>query len=214
MPPALSFHPLTPERWPDLERLFGPRGACAGCWCMWWRIPRAEWRAGKGEGNRAALERYVAGGTVAGLLAYDGADPVGWVAVEPRAAYPGLARSRNLAAVDDAPVWSITCFFVSRAWRGRGLVARLVEAAAEHARAAGAPALEAYPADPKGETADAWLYTGVASTFGKLGFREVARRAPARPVMRLDLQRAARAARPARRSSRASTTAKRGSRRR
>src|SRR5690242_855406 len=123
--PALAVHPLTPDRWPDLERLFGPRGACAGCWCMWWRVPRRDWNAGKGEGNRAALEAYVRAGNVPGLLAYDGDVPVGWVALEPRAAYPRLAASRNLAPVDEEAVWSITCFFVARSHRGRGLVRTL-----------------------------------------------------------------------------------------
>jgi hypothetical protein len=53
--PKLSFHPLTAERWPDLEKLFGERGACGGCWCMAWRLPRAEWEAGRGEPHKRAL---------------------------------------------------------------------------------------------------------------------------------------------------------------
>ncbi|WP_242345130.1 GNAT family N-acetyltransferase [Anaeromyxobacter terrae] len=186
-PPELEVHPLTPARFADLERLFGPRGACAGCWCMWWRVPRAEWQAGKGEGNRRALEAYVAAGKLAGLLAYDGDAPVGWVAVEPRSAYPRLARSRNLAPVDARPVWSITCFFVARSHRGRGVTRALVEAAAAHARAQGAPALEAYPVATTARLGDALLYTGAASTFEALGFEEVARRSPTRPVMRREL---------------------------
>ncbi|WP_242339399.1 MULTISPECIES: GNAT family N-acetyltransferase [Anaeromyxobacter] len=188
-PPAakLEIHPATPARFADLERLFGPRGACAGCWCMWWRVPRAEFEAGKGEGNRRALAAYVAAGHVAGLLAYDGAVPVGWVAVEPRAAYPRLARSRNLAPVDARPVWSITCFFVARSHRRRGVTRALVEAAAAHARAHGAPAIEAYPVDSSARLGDAFLYTGAASTFEALGFEEVARRSPTRPVVRLEL---------------------------
>jgi GNAT superfamily N-acetyltransferase len=186
-PPALDVRPLTPDRFPELERLFGPRGACAGCWCMWWRLPRAEFEAGKGEGNRAALRAYVHGGKVPGLVAYEGELPVGWVAVEPRAAYPRLARSRSLAPVDERPVWSITCFFVARTHRGRGVTRALVEAAASYARASGAPALEAYPVDSRARLGDAFLYTGAASTFAALGFEEVARRSPTRPVMRLSL---------------------------
>ena len=50
----VAIHPLTPQRWADLERLFGANGACGGCWCMWWRLKRPEFDAGKGEGNRAA----------------------------------------------------------------------------------------------------------------------------------------------------------------
>jgi GNAT superfamily N-acetyltransferase len=186
-PPPLSFHPLTPDRWPDLEALFGPRGACGGCWCMWWRIPRSAWKAGKGEGNRRALEGYVRGGAVPGILAYDGERPVGWVAIEPRAAYPGLDRSRNLAPVDDRPVWSLTCFFVARSHRGRGVTRALVDAALAHAREAGATLVEAYPVDYAKETGDAFLYTGVASTFRALGFEEVARRSPTRPVVRREV---------------------------
>jgi GNAT superfamily N-acetyltransferase len=126
----------------------------------------------------------VKGGHVAGLLAYDGGEPVGWVAVEPREAYPRLARSRTLAPVDDAPVWSITCFFVARPHRGKGLTRALVEAAVRHAREHGARIVEAYPVIPRGERADAWMYHGSASTFLDLGFVEVARRSATRPIVR------------------------------
>jgi GNAT superfamily N-acetyltransferase len=185
--PELRFAPLTPGRLRDLERLFGPRGACAGCWCMWWKTTRAEFDAGRGEGNREAMRRQVRAGVVPGILAYAGDDPVGWCALEPRSAYPRLARSRTLAPVDGAPVWSVTCFYVSRAWRGRGITGALLRAAAGHARRAGATALEGYPIAPRGETADAWLYTGLRTTFAREGFEEVARRSPTRPVMRMAL---------------------------
>lgn len=112
--PALRFFPLTPARWRDVEALFGPRGACAGCWCMWWRLPRSAWRRGKGAGNKRAFKRLVAAGRVPGVLAYAGREPVGWCAVAPREAYPVLARSRILQPVDDRPVWSVTCLFVAR----------------------------------------------------------------------------------------------------
>ena len=155
---------------------------------MWWRIPRSEWKATKGEGNRRALQAYVRRGTIPGLLAYDGETPVGWVAIEPRAAYPNLARARTLAPVDDAPVWSITCFFVARPHRGTGLTRRLVEAAAAHARAHGARVVEAYPVDYRREVGDAFVYTGAVSTFRALGFEEVARRSPTRPIVRKRLR--------------------------
>ncbi len=182
--PKLAIRPLTSERWPDLVKLFGPRGACAGCWCTWWRLPRAEFDAGKGEVNRRRQERYVKAGHVAGLLAYAGGEPVGWVAIEPREAYPRLARSRTLAPVDDRPVWSITCFFVARPHRGKGLTRVLIEAAVRFARSRGAAIVEAYPVELGREVADAWVYTGSASTFRALGFEEVARRSRTRPIVR------------------------------
>jgi GNAT superfamily N-acetyltransferase len=187
--PRLTFQPLTPDRFADLERLFGPRGACGGCWCMWWRLSRPEFTAGKGEGNRRALEALVKGGAVPGVLAYAGDEPVGWCAIEPREAYPRFQRSRTLAPVDDAPVWSITCFYVARAWRGKGVTAALVEAAVAHAKRNGARVVEAYPVDPQKRQADAFVYTGLASTFEKAGFNEVARRSPTRPIVRRALRR-------------------------
>ena len=90
-----TFQPLTPDRWPDLERLFGPRGACAGCWCTFFRFAKAAWRAGQGEGNRRRQRAYVEAGHVPGILAFDGDAPVGWVAVEPREAYPVVLASRT-----------------------------------------------------------------------------------------------------------------------
>lgn len=182
---AIRVHPVTPERWPDVETLFGPRGACAGCWCMWWRVRRSEWSEGKGDGNRRALRSLVRRGEPTGLLAYAGADPVGWAALAPREAYPGLERSRTLQRVDDRPVWSVTCFFVARSHRRQGVTVKLLEAAVRHARARGAECIEGYPVEPKKDSVpDVWVFTGLAAAFRKAGFREVARRSETRPIMR------------------------------
>jgi len=185
--PKLRFRPATPDRWDDLAQLFGENGACGGCWCRFWHQSNAQYRAGKGQPNRRALRRAVRAGQEPGLLAYAGREPVGWVAVQPRSAYARLAISRNLRPVDDAPVWSVPCFFVARAWRRSGLAGRLLEAAAAHARRRGAPALEGYPVDSRRPMAGPWLYPGAFSTFVRLGFREVSRRARTRPVVRLRL---------------------------
>jgi len=185
----LAFHPATPDRWPDVEALFGRNGACGGCWCQFWKQSPAEYRDGKGQANRAALRRSVKRGEVPGLLAYAGDQPVGWVAVEPRARYRRLAISRNLPVVDERPTWSIPCFFVARGWRGKGVAGRLLAAATAHARRRGAPAVEGYPVDSDRPLAGPWLYPGAFSTFMKAGFTEVARRARTRPVVTLELRR-------------------------
>ena len=179
-----SFRPLTPDRWGDLERLFGPRGACAGCWCMWWRLSRPEWNRGKGEGNRKAFRKLVRSGTEPGVLAYADGEPVGWCAIAPREQYPRLASSRILQPVDDQPVWSVTCFYIARSFRHQGLSAALLKAAADFARARSAKIVEGYPHDVKKTAADVFVYTGLASAFRKAGFKEVARRSKTRPVMR------------------------------
>ncbi len=188
-PGGAHIYPLTTERWADFETLFGPRGACGGCWCMWWRLTRAEFERQKGEGNRRAIRAIVQSGQVPGLLAYVDGVPAGWCAVEPRESFPALDRSRILKRLDDLPVWSVVCFFVQRRFRNSGLTTFLLQAAIEHVRQQGGTILEGYPVEPKKERApDPFVYTGLVSTFRKAGFVECARRSETRPVMRLYLQ--------------------------
>jgi len=105
--PSLKFQPATASRWSDLEELFGERGACGGCWCMFWRLPRKEWDAKRGAGNKRASRKIVISGqTAPGVIAYVGKAPVGWCAIAPRAEYVALERSRILRPLDDLPVWS------------------------------------------------------------------------------------------------------------
>lgn len=181
----LAFRPLTPARWRDLEGLFGERGACGGCWCMWWRLKRSQFEKQKGAGNKRALKRLVASGQVPGLLAYANGQPVAWCAVAPRESYSVLERSRVLARVDEQPVWSVGCFFVAKPFRGRGLTVKLLRAAVAYARKQGARIVEGYPVEPrKGRMPDAFAYTGLPSAFRQAGFVEVLRRSATRPIMR------------------------------
>ena len=184
----LEVHPLTADRWPDLERLFGPRGACGGCWCMWFRLKRSQFIEQKGPGNKRAFKKIVSSGEVPGLLAYVEGEPIGWCAVAPREAFPVLDRSRVLKRIDDRQVWSVVCFFVAKGFRRRGVTTELLNAAAVHARDNGATILEGYPVIARrGVMPDAFAYTGLPSAFLKAGFMEVVRRSPTRPIMRLEV---------------------------
>ncbi len=179
------IEPLTPERWRDFTALFGARGACAGCWCTWPRLTHAEFRAATPDRRRATIRRVVGAGEPPGLLAYDGDRAVGWVAVAPRATYPRYATSRVLAPVDDAPVWSVPCFFVAASHRRRGLTVALLKAACAFAARRGARLVEGYPIDTDGERRPAaFVWNGLVGAFAAAGFREVARRSPTRPIMR------------------------------
>jgi len=180
----LKYHPLTAERWHDLECLFGPRGACGGCWCMAWRLKRSDWEKGKGSGNKRAFKRIVRSGEIPGILAYDGDQPVGWCALAPRERYPVLERSRVLARVDNQPVWSVTCFFVARSFRRRGVAEGLLREAAAYAARQGAQILEGYPFEPRSDLPDPFIWTGTVEIFRRAGFREIARRSATRSIMR------------------------------
>jgi GNAT superfamily N-acetyltransferase len=186
---ALAFHPLTSERWKDLETLFGARGACGGCWCMWWRLRRSEFQRQKGQANKESMRSLVAAGEVPGILAYAGQEPVGWCAVAPRESYPVLERSRVLRRVDDRPVWSVTCLFVRKEHRHKGISVQLLRAAVAYVKEQGGTMVEGYPVEAKTEHMPAaFAWTGVVSAFEQAGFSECARGSPTRPIMRFEIE--------------------------
>jgi GNAT superfamily N-acetyltransferase len=88
--------------------------------------------------------------------------------------------------VDDLPVWSLSCFYVRKGYRRKGVTAALITAASMAAKCAKAPAPEAYPLDP--DLTPSASGTGYVSTFARAGFKTVARRVPPRPIMRHDLR--------------------------
>lgn len=186
----LVIHPLTSERWADLEALFLAKG-CAmarSCWCMYYResgkvaVPDGLTAA---EHRRRRLQALAAGDPPPGLIGYRGGVPVGWVSLGPREAFPRLRRSPVAKAVDDLPVWSIVCFVVPPAHRHQGVATALLRGAIAFARERGVVALEAYPVDKAVRGPDDWLWNGAMSMYLKAGFVEVARRKPERPVVRL-----------------------------
>lgn len=182
---GFQTHPLTKERWHDIETLFGARGACGGCWCMLWRLPRAQFERQKGEANKQALRELIQCGQVPGILGYDRDQPIAWCAIAPRISYPALERSRILKRVDEQPVWSITCLFVARSFRRRGVSVAMLQAAVAHAAQGGAQIVEGYPVEPKTtSTPDVFAWTGTVSAFRRVGFQEVLRRSETRPIMR------------------------------
>jgi GNAT superfamily N-acetyltransferase len=183
----LSVVPLTADRWQDFRQLFGARGACGGCWCMYPRTGHREFEAGKGEPNRKAMRALVTGGRVPGLLGYAGGEPIAWCSIEPRSSLPTLARSRILTPVDELPVWSIVCLFVARSRRRQGLSIQMIAGSVAYAAAQGAVCVEAYPVEPKQAGAavpPAFAWTGLAAAYRRAGFSEVARRSATRPIMR------------------------------
>jgi GNAT superfamily N-acetyltransferase len=188
MTTELSFKPLKRNLWTDFEELFGPNGACAGCWCMFWKLRGKAYEETKGSETRQMHKSIVDSGVVTGLLAYLRGEVVGWIAIEPRDAYPKLAHSRALKPVDVQPVWSVTCFFVAKKSRRRGVAVELLKAAVDHVKKQGGKIVEGYPVDAQKELAAPFIYTGTASAFRQAGFKEVARRTPTRPIFRFIIE--------------------------
>jgi ribosomal protein S18 acetylase RimI-like enzyme len=190
-PVKLIVHPLTPDRWPDLEAIFDGRGCSVarGCWCMHYRLSGSRGApppgATRSQANKARLKALVDAGRTPGLVGYRGKVPVGWVSLGPREDYAKLARSAVMKPVDDQPVWSVICFVVPSAYRGQGVAKALLAGAVAYARKHGVKLLEAYPVDKPRRSDDDFMWFGAKSMYDKAGFLEVARRKPRRPVVRL-----------------------------
>ena len=187
----LTIAPLTLDRWSDLETVFKAKGCsiARGCWCMAYRrsgsggpLPRGMSRA---QANRAGLKALVDAGNPPGLIGYRGKVPVGWISIGPREDYAKLARSPVMKPVDDRPVWSIICFVVPSEFRGQGVAQALLKGALAYAKKQGARLVEAYPVDRPGRSKDADMWFGAKSMYDRAGFKEVARRKPQRPIVRI-----------------------------
>ena len=190
----LKVEPLTCERWVDLVELFERPGAsiARGCYCMFYRRSgRHELPPGLtySEANKRALKDLVDHGVVPGLIGYHEGRPIGWVSLGPREAYAKLERSPVMKSVDARAVWSIICFFADAGTRHRGVAEALLRAALKRARTQGATLVEAYPCDKASTHGANSMWFGAKSMFDRVGFVEVARRTPARPVMRKGLRR-------------------------
>jgi predicted GNAT family acetyltransferase len=189
--PAPVIRPLTLDRWPAFEDLFGPeRGGNSGCWCMWPRMSGKEWHAIDRASRRAAFRAIVEQGPPPGLLAFDGETAIGWCAVGPRSSVSRFQTARTSKPTElEAPdrVFAVTCFYVRSRYRGQGLMRKLAEAALTHAREQGAIAVDVCPIATDRKLVWGEGFVGLASVFRDLGFREIARRTPNRPLMRLDL---------------------------
>ena len=179
--------PATAERWDDLEVVMDGCSYARKCWCAYWYLPNAAYKAGWGAANMTTLHQRVADGEEPGVIAWLDGVPAGWCAVAPREKHDRLVRSRPFSPLDDTPVWSVTCFVVRKGYRKRGLMRALLQGAIDHARTRGATMLEAYPMDPGEKTGAAELFVGTAAAFRDAGFEEVARPLARRPVMRLRL---------------------------
>jgi GNAT superfamily N-acetyltransferase len=197
----LTIVPANEASWDDLVAIFGTADYAGRCHCQRLKVVGWIWRDSTPEQRTAMLRRQTSCGdpgaaTTSGLVAYVDDEPAGWVAVEPRTAYPKLRSTRIPWAgrredKDDDDVWAVTCFVVRKGYRGRGLTYPLARATIEFARERGARALEAYPmiTQPGKEITWGELNVGARQVFQDAGFEEVSHPTPRRVVMRVDVER-------------------------
>lgn len=188
----IQIRPLTPDTWEAFTRLFGEKGACGNCWCMYYRLPNTDFRAGKQDnGNREAMRSLVGAGKPAGLIAFYEGQPVGWCAFAPREDFGRLARSRVHKPIDNEAVWSIPCFFIDKKFRRKGLSVALLKGVIAYARQQNIRVLEAYPTIPtQEELPDSFAWIGLYKSFERAGFQIVDTTSRHRPMVRYYLDNA------------------------
>lgn len=182
----LKFELLSKNNWEKFVELFGAKGACGNCWCMFYRLAKVDFEEGKRkDGNKSGMKKLVWDSQPTGLLAISEGKAIGWCAFAPREDYPKLERSRVHKRIDDKDVWSIPCFFVHKNFRRKGVSVELLKAVISYAKNKGIKIIEAYPTIPtKGTLPDTFAWIGLYSSFEKAGFEIVDRTSKNRPMVR------------------------------
>jgi GNAT superfamily N-acetyltransferase len=182
----MSFEPLHKGNWGKFVELFGERGACGSCWCMFYRLSKADFTEGKlGNGNKDAMKELVWSGAPTGVLGFYEGQAIAWCAFAPREDFPKMAKSRVHKPIDDAFVWSITCFFIDKQFRRMGVSVAMLKGLVAHARAQGIKIIEAYPTIPTTETLpDSFAWIGLYKSFERAGFTIVDQTSKNRPMVR------------------------------
>lgn len=173
--PEVTFRRLTPRLLDDLGNVLSGGWGCS-CWCMYPRLTASMERELPGPGSeserrREAMTKLARRRRAPGLLAYEGKEVVGWVAIAPRGELARVDGSRATPRVDEVDVWVIPCITVRKTARGRGIAVALIRAAVAYAGEQGAPAVEAYPRAGAARTGDDNAYFGTEPLFRKAGFR-------------------------------------------
>jgi GNAT superfamily N-acetyltransferase len=194
----LTVVPANQGSWDDLAAIFGTTDYPSHCHCQRFKVVGWIWRDSTQEERTAMLRSQTACGDpdaacTSGLVAYVDGEPAGWVAVEPRTAYPKLRTSRvpwsgRWEDKGDDRIWAVTCFVVRKGYRGRGLTYPIAQATIDFARTRGARALEAYPmlTEPGKQITWGEVHIGTRQVFEEAGFQQVSRPTVRRVVMRID----------------------------
>ncbi len=182
----LRFEPLTKNNWNKFVELFGVKGACGNCWCMFYRLKKADYQEGKiNDGNKNAMKQLVWSNQPTGLLGFYKDIPIAWCAFAPREDFLKLEKSRIHKRIDDQPVWSVPCTFIAKKFRRQGVSVALLKGLIKYAKENSIKIIEAYPTIPtQGRLPDAFAWVGLYKSFERAGFEIVDETSKNRPMVR------------------------------
>jgi GNAT superfamily N-acetyltransferase len=188
---AYEIRPLTPETWPAFDDLvIRHNGIFGGCYCIWFHPDGPERGQGR-EGNRQLKKSYVEKGEAHAALVFDGDEAVAWAEYGTPAELPSLHHLKQYDAEKVAdPDWRITCVFVDRRHRRKGLTELAVRGALDLIAEAGGGVVESYPHDLTEQTkkmSSSFLYNGTRRLYERLGFTYVRPKGLKNCVMALEV---------------------------
>jgi GNAT superfamily N-acetyltransferase len=182
----LAFEPLTRSNWDKFVGLFGEKGACGNCWCMYYRLFHKDFVDGKeDDGNKKAMKKIVWDNKPVGILGFYEGQAIGWCAFAPREDFIRLERSRVHKRIDNKIVLSIPCFFIDKTARRHGVSVELLKGIIRYAELNNIEVIEAYPTIPtKERLPDSFAWIGLYRSFERAGFEIVDRTSKNRPMVR------------------------------
>jgi len=184
----LSFQVLSSSNFKDFEYLFKEKGACKGCWCMQCRLQADEFELGKGDGNRLAMKALVDSGQTTGIIVYNENEPIGWCSLGNREDFHRLSQSHVLQRSGEEQVWIVSCLFIRKNWRRRGVKRALLRYLIDHCAAKGAKVLESHQCNSAfSKYPDAFAWTGIEKAYEAVGFVKVGSVTEKKPIMRYNL---------------------------
>jgi GNAT superfamily N-acetyltransferase len=182
----ITFEPLRKSNWFKFVQLFGEKGACGNCWCMYYRLKKDDFVEGKAdEGNKEAMKKLVFENKPTGILGFYEEQPIAWCAFAPREDFMKLENSRVHKRIDNKSVWSIPCFFIDKNFRRQGISVEILKGVIEYAKNNNIQIIEAYPTIPTKEPLpDSFAWIGLFKSFERAGFEIVDNKSKNRPMVR------------------------------
>jgi len=167
----LSIRPLSVETWKDFEQLAQKHnGVWGGCWCTAFH-PRSPEQRQSSEATKAYKERLVREDRAHAALVYDGDVCVAWCQFGPPQELPNIYHRKEVESKMTMPDWRITCIFVDRDHRKKGLSFAALNGALELIKDLGGGIVESYPQDTQGKkTSNSFLYNSTRQIFERAGF--------------------------------------------
>lgn len=182
----LTFEAVSRNNWNKFTILFGAKGACGNCWCMYYRLSKIDFNEGKlNDGNKEAMYELVKQNKSTSIIASYQDVPIAWCAFAPREDFDKLKKSRVHKPIDNEKAWSIPCTFIHKDFRRKGVSVALLKGLIKYAAQNNIKIIEAYPTIPTQEKLpDSFAWIGLYKSFERAGFKIVDRTSKHRPMVR------------------------------